>query len=45
MSGVFACIFDILKKEINERKKERKIDEIEWFVVSQRRKRHQKKVK
>ena len=34
MSGVFAGVFEILKKERNESEKERKIEEIEWFVVS-----------
>ena len=42
MCGVFVGVFEILKKES---KKERKIEEIEWFVVSQHRRRHQKKVK
>ena len=39
MSGVFVGVFEILKKERNESK------EMEWFIVSQRRRRHQKKVK
>ena len=46
MSDVFVGIFKILKKERNEsKKKKRKIEEYEWFVVSQRRSRLQKKVK
>ena len=45
MSGVFVGVSEILKKERNESTKERKIEETEWFVVSQRRRRHQKKVK
>ena len=32
---VFVIVFDILKKEKSESKKERKIEDIEWFVVSQ----------
>ena len=45
MFGVFVGVFEILKKERNENKKERNIEEIEWFVVSQRPRRYQKKVK
>ena len=45
ISVVFVGIFEILKKERNKRKKERKIKEIDWFVVSQHWRRHQKKVK
>ena len=45
MSGVFVGVFQVLKKERNDSKKERKIEEIESFVNSQRRRRHQKKVK
>ena len=41
MSGVF----EILKKERNESKKEKKIKEIDWFVVSQHWRRGQLKVK
>ena len=46
MSGVFVGVFEILKKERNEsKKKEREKEEIEWFVASQRRRRHKEKVK
>ena len=34
MSGVFVGGFEILKKKRNESKKERKIEEIEWFLAS-----------
>ena len=34
MSEAFAGVLEILKKEWNESKKERKIEEFEWFVVS-----------
>ena len=45
MIGIFVGVFEIIKKERNESKKERKIEEIAWFAVSQCRRRYQKNVK